>query len=117
MKVIIAGSRGFNNYGKLCDEVDDILKGRTNITIISGTAKGADRLGERYAEERGYNLLRFPANWDKHGRSAGYKRNLEMAKAADICICFWDGHSRGTEHMINHARIQCSEVHTIKYTS
>jgi hypothetical protein len=27
-----------------------------------------------------------------------------MAKASDALIAFWDGHSRGTEHMINFAK-------------
>ena len=83
--------------------MDEFLKqaNRKDIEIVSGTAMGADRLGERYAKENGYKLKRFPAEWDKYGKSAGYRRNAEMAKYADACVVFWDGVSRGTKHMID----------------
>ncbi len=78
-----------------------ILVDRTEpITIISGRAKGADRLGERFAQEHNIPIQRFLADWDTHGKKAGFLRNLEMAKAADILIAFWDGKSRGTQHMM-----------------
>ena len=104
MKVIIAGSRTFNDYPKLKKKLDSILKNQKDITIISGTASGADRLGERYANENHYNLEQYPAMWDIFGKKAGYMRNEEMAKVADACIVFWDGKSRGTKHMIDIAK-------------
>ncbi len=104
MKVIIAGSRTFNNYSDLKRKVSSILKNQKNITIISGTANGADRLGERYANENHHNLEQYPAMWDIFGKKAGYMRNEEMAKVADACIVFWDGKSRGTKHMIDIAK-------------
>lgn len=104
MKVIIAGSRTFNDFDTLCKVCDNVLQGQTDIEIVSGTARGADQLGERYALERGYPVKRFPANWNKHGKAAGYIRNEEMAKYADALIAFWDGKSRGTMHMINLAK-------------
>lgn len=105
-KVIIAGSRSFNDYPLLKSKVDEFFHrlDRKDIEIVSGTARGADKLGERYAVEKGYKLTRFPAEWDKYGKSAGYRRNAEMAKYADACIVFWDGKSKGTLHMINLAR-------------
>lgn len=101
MKVIIAGSRGFNDYELLKKVCDEHLVGIDEFVIISGTARGADKLGEDYAIERGQSILRFPADWDKYGKSAGYKRNEEMAQVADMLIAFWDGESRGTKHMID----------------
>ena len=74
------------------------------IEIVSGTANGADKLGEKYALETIFNLKKMPANWDLYGKSAGYVRNEEMAKYADACVCFWDGKSKGTKHMIDLAR-------------
>ena len=56
MKVIVAGSRTFNSYYKLRDKLNSILRNQKDITIISGTASGADRLGERYATENHYEL-------------------------------------------------------------
>lgn len=69
-------------------------------TIISGTASGADQLGERLAREHKFDLIQMPADWDGLGRRAGIVRNEEMAKIATHCIVFWDGESPGTKHMI-----------------
>jgi hypothetical protein len=106
MKLIVAGSRTFDNYKLLDISITDFIVHLTKepfhqLEIISGTAKGADHLGEIFAKKNHLKCSRFPANWDKYGKSAGYKRNEEMAKYADACICFWDGISRGTNHMIN----------------
>jgi len=102
MKVIIAGSRDFNDYEFLCQKCDALLLNlETYIEIVSGTARGADALGEQYAIERGYPVKRFPADWDTYGKSAGYRRNEQMANYADALIAFWDGKSRGTKHMID----------------
>ena len=54
--------------------------------------------------ENGWEVLSFPADWDKYGKAAGYKRNDEMARNADALIAFWDGKSRGTRHMIDLAK-------------
>ena len=99
-KVIIAGSRTFNSYETLREACDHLLQNKADITIVSGTARGADQLGERYAGMRGYKLIKMPAEWDKEGKSAGYKRNERMADVADGLIAFHDGESRGTAHMI-----------------
>lgn len=101
MRVIIAGSRDFTDYELLKKVCDEHFSDDDTITIISGTARGADQLGERYATEKGYAIERFPAEWDKYGKSAGYRRNEEMARVADMLIAFWDGESRGTKHMID----------------
>ncbi len=100
MKVIIAGSREFNDYSRLRDFCDRVLDGEKDIEVVSGTAKGADQMGERYAKERGYPVKRFPANWGKHGKGAGMIRNNDMADYGDALIAFWDGRSRGTKHII-----------------
>lgn len=106
MKVIIAGSRNFTDYNFLAEECNKILaKSVVGIwEVVSGTANGADKLGEKFANENGFAIKRFPADWNKHGKSAGYIRNEEMAKYADALIAFWDGKSKGTKHMIDLAR-------------
>ena len=100
-KVIVAGSRTFNDYENLHHTLNYLLQECQGITIISGDAQGADQLGTRYAEAKGYKVMHFPANWQKYGKSAGYKRNEEMAKHADALVAFWDGKSKGTKHMID----------------
>lgn len=115
MKVIIAGGRDFNNYELLCRKADKILSRQNEIEIVSGAAKGADKLGERYAEERGYLITRFFADWGTFGNVAGYRRNNEMGIYADALILFWDGESKGSGHMLKIAYNNNLEVRIIKY--
>jgi ABC-type enterochelin transport system substrate-binding protein len=115
MKVIIAGGRNFNDYNKLRESCDNILVNQKDVEIVSGTAAGADTLGERYAQEKGYEVKKFPAQWDLYGKSAGYKRNQQMAEYADGLIAFWDGKSRGTKHMIDIATNKGLKVRVIRY--
>lgn len=104
-RVIIAGGRDFNNYDGLARSMDKLLANVTDeIVIVCGMARGADSLGEKYAKERGYSVRYFPADWDTHGRAAGYIRNEEMAKNADALVAFWDGRSHGTKNMIEIAQ-------------
>lgn len=115
MKLIIAGGRDFSNYDLLCEEVSKIIAGVPCIEIVSGGARGADLLGEHYAIDKGIPVKRFPADWEKYGKSAGFRRNAEMAKYADWCICFWDGKSKGTGHMINLAKEAGLNIKIVTY--
>ena len=115
-KVIIAGTRDFSDYAFLREKCDAILSNRkhdSNIVIVSGTARGADRLGEQYARERGYRIERYPADWDRDGNSAGPIRNAKMADNAHALIAFWDGQSRGTMNMIETAKSKGLMVRTV----
>lgn len=117
-RVIIAGTRSFNDYELLRDSCNNLLseKQRTHtVVVISGTARGADQMGERYARERGFQLRRFPADWELYGKSAGHIRNAKMADNADALIAFWDGESKGTKNMIDNARRKGLAVRVIQY--
>lgn len=109
-KVIICGSREFDDYDLLKEKCDKILKRKVDsgedIVIVSGAAKGADSLGEKYAKERGYKLEKFPANWEKYGKRAGYLRNKQMATVSNACIAFLSayGENIGTKMMISIAK-------------
>jgi hypothetical protein len=103
-KVIIAGSRGFSNYKLLREQCNKFLREKrktSNIIVVSGHARGADTLGEKYAQDEGFTLEIYPAQWKKFGKGAGYRRNEQMAEIADALIAFWDGSSKGTKHMID----------------
>lgn len=115
VKIIVAGSRSFSDYEMLKEKLDELIRGRKNTEIVSGTAKGADLLGEKYARERGFEIKRFPADWDKFGKKAGYLRNEQMAKYANACVCFWDGNSRGTKSMIDLAEKHNLKTFVIRY--
>ena len=106
-RVIIAGSRSFNNYALLREHCLSFLQEKMKthrVIIVSGHARGADSLGERFANELGLPFELHPAKWRLLGKAAGMVRNAEMAKCSDALIAFWDGESRGTRHMINFAR-------------
>lgn len=116
MKLIVAGGRDFNNFPLMREKLDHLLcKHDGPITIISGTANGADKWGEAYARLHGYPVEQYPAQWKKYGRSAGYKRNAQMADLATHCVVFWDGKSRGSMHMINLAKEKGLEVRVVSY--
>jgi hypothetical protein len=100
-RVIIAGGRDFDDFRKLSEVCMHMLQNKRNVEIVSGTCKGADKLGEQFAKFAGHSLKQFPASWDELGKAAGFIRNKEMAEYADAAIIFWDGKSKGTGHMID----------------
>jgi hypothetical protein len=114
-KVIVAGGRDFTDYAILSSTLQHLLSGKRDVEIVSGVARGADSLAVKFAVDRNIPVKRFPADWDNHGNSAGYKRNVEMAKYADVCVCFWDGKSKGTADMIRVAKFYRLALRVIKY--
>lgn len=117
MKLIIAGSRSIISYKLL---KYSFKNSRFSLDyddrIVSGTAKGPDTLGEKLAKNYGLDIKRFPANWDKHGKSAGFIRNKKkMAEYSDGLLALWDGLSNGTEHMIETAEDNYLKTHVFEY--
>ena len=105
-KIVVAGCRDYNNYTEAKEFIEQCIskiKKEHTLIFLSGGCRGADKLGERFAEENGYKLIRYEANLDELGSSAGPIRNYEMAQACDCVICFWDGKSKGTKSMIEFA--------------
>lgn len=103
MFLLIAGSRTFNDYHFLKQMIDKELKTKYQTVIVSGGARGADTLAEKYAKENKLETIIFPAKWETFGKSAGYIRNIKMHeflanKPNKKVICFWDGMSKGTAH-------------------
>lgn len=97
MNVAVVGSRKFDNY-KLLESVLN----QYNITeIISGGARGADTLAEKYAKLNLIPIKIFQPDWKKYGRRAGIVRNVDIIKSANLVIAFWDGKSNGTKNSIN----------------
>jgi hypothetical protein len=114
IRVIVAGGRDFFDYTLLEKKLDKMFSEK-NVIVVSGMAKGADSLGERYAREHNLLISHFPALWQQHGNRAGFIRNEEMAKYADACVCFWDGLSVGTEHMIETAKRMNLKLRVVNY--
>lgn len=102
----MAGGRDFNDYQRLSKVMDHVLSQRDNdeVEIVSGGARGADSLGERYAKDNNLKLKIFPADWDSHGKAAGHIRNKQMAEYATHLVLFWDGKSKGSANMLETAK-------------
>jgi hypothetical protein len=104
-KIVIAGSRTFDDYLLLRKKMDHFTRElKSPPIIVTGGAKGADTLGVRWAMERGFYTMTYYPDWEKFGRKAGFLRNQTMAENANALVAFWDMKSRGTAHMINLAR-------------
>ena len=112
MKVIVAGSRNITDPIHIADAMNAAMASSSGIWIVElvcGEARGVDSIArhlihsvnESIPPDDRIVISSFPAYWDKYGKSAGYRRNLEMAEYADALIAVWDGKSKGTEHMIN----------------
>lgn len=118
-RLIVAGGRDFQNYSLLKEELitanNNLWNNGYQLVVISGLARGADNLGLQWAKEYNVPYETFPANWDLYGKSAGYKRNQQMADIADGLIAFWDGKSRGTSNMIQIMRGMAKPTKVIAY--
>lgn len=114
-RVIIAGSRDFDDLKYATQILDKVFSKKVPDAIVCGEAKGADTVGKAYAHRHQIAVHSFPAAWNLHGRSAGYIRNAEMADNADALVAFWDGESRGTKHMINLAREKGLKIIVVNY--
>jgi len=137
-RVIIAGGRNFNDFNLMTETMDGIMsKAKAkDIIIVSGKAKGADTLGEKWAGMRGHAVAPFPADWDninvpgavvktttrgkKYNAKAGHMRNEHMAVYASsgpirgTLVAFWNGDAGGTSSMISIARDYGMKVIVVK---
>ena len=103
-RLIVCGGVDFTDYAMLSRELDALIAALGAVTLVSGGARGADALAERYAAERGIPIRVFPAEWKRFGRAAGPIRNRAMLRFARertaVVAAFWNGRSRGTASMI-----------------
>lgn len=133
LKVIIAGSRNFNDYEFLKTKCDKILEryNKDNVFVMVGCAKGVDTMAFNYCLERGYEVEVHRANWgdfykkpsheigttkygDQYWKLAGLMRNQEMVDKADALIAFWYEKSNGTKDVIERAKRKNIPVRIIK---
>jgi hypothetical protein len=126
MRMIIAGGRDFEDYSLLKQKCREVLKelltaDSSSVEIVSGGARGADRLGETFARDYSFNLKVFKADWDRLGKIAGFVRNEQMAVYASedhdlgVLIAFWDGKSEGTGNMLDLAFRYNLKVYVVNY--
>ena len=99
--LLVVGSRSITDYRLVSSVLDKYCDMET--VIISGGAGGVDFLAEKYADEHGLEKVIMKADWNRHGKRAGYIRNAQMHEYISryddrLCIAFWDGRSKGTAH-------------------
>lgn len=103
-KVAIVGSRYFPSETK-CKQfiVQNVIKDRPNLEFVSGGAIGVDSWAYELYEQsdKVTDFKLFKPDWDKHGKKAGFLRNVEIIDYADEVYAFWDSTSRGTKHSID----------------
>lgn len=100
MKLIIAGSRDlYVSVEELHDIIGKTLGNLVITEIVWGMAPGIDSCGKEYADAFKIKDKPFPADWNKYGKPAGSRRNLQMAQYADALLLIWDGRSRGSANM------------------
>jgi hypothetical protein len=110
MKTIIAGGRDYHLTDEDFHKLDQ-LKG-TISEVVSGCARGVDTTGEIWANKNNIPVKKLPADWNKYGKSAGYKRNQQMAEYADAVILFPGG--KGTNHMYDIAKRKGLDIYDFR---
>jgi len=113
-KVLICGGRDFDNRDVLFTTLDDLNLRFCFSCVITGGAKGADRLAHLWAAKNHLDAKVYPANWERHGKMAGILRNREMLKeeSPDLIVAFPGG--RGTEDMVKIGRKAGVEVFEVE---
>ena len=108
MKLLIAGSRGIENFD-LSKYIEKDID-----TILSGGAKGIDTLAEEYADKMRLSKIILRPRYDLYGKAAPIKRNEELVSMADKILIIWDGASKGTKSTINYAKKLNKEIEVIE---
>ena len=115
IRLVVAGSRTIYDYARFRDWMDQLVNrtlhecgiSKDALIVVTGMASGGpDDMAYHYARwDRQLRWEEHPANWERHGKSAGFIRNTAMAKASDRALVIYDGHSSGTKHMLE----QCAK--------
>lgn len=106
-RILVTGSRKFSKTSEMLKIFKSIAYAAANmdVTLIHGNASGADRIAGKLAQDLGWKVEVYPADWEKYGRKAGPIRNQEMVNSgANICLAFPVGESKGTRHCISAAQ-------------
>lgn len=114
--IAIIGSRTFTDYNILTSFIKKFIDPIFINLIISGGAKGADKLGERFAQENNIETLIFKPNW-KLGKGAGMIRNKDIIENSDLIFVFWNGISKGTKNSFNLAKKLNKQIYLYQFTT
>jgi hypothetical protein len=101
LRIAIVGSREYKDLPKV---VSYVVALPPDTIVVSGGARGVDQAAEHAAHTHGLDCIICLADWELHGKKAGYLRNIDIVNNADKLVAFWDGKSKGTQHSINLAK-------------
>ena len=90
MKILICGCRNYSDYAKIKNYIKEKKEQYNDLIIVQGGAKGADSLAKRACADLNIECREYKADWDKHGKSAGPKRNQQMLdeENPDLVVAF-----------------------------
>jgi YspA, cpYpsA-related SLOG family len=115
MRVLVCGSRTWLTKEPIKKALEQLPK---DTVLIEGEARGADILSRIVAEELGFKIERYPAEWSKYGLAAGSIRNQEMLEKGkpELVLAFHQDilNSKGTKDMITRAMKAGIEVKLIQ---
>jgi hypothetical protein len=123
MRILVCGSRYWDDYtlieSKLREFGGESAGDFPDVIVIDGVCRGADCLANEAAHKLRYGALRFPADWETHGKAAGPIRNQKMLDDGrpDLVLAFHDNieNSKGTKDMVSRARKAGVPVEIIKH--
>ena len=116
LNIAVIGGRDFNDYDLMRKVLNHHNDNLTFVNcIVSGGAKGADTLAEKYAAEISREMVVFKPDYKKYGRAAPFIRNTQIVEFADEVFAFWDGKSNGTRDAINKAKKLGKKVYVTHY--
>lgn len=105
MRVLVTGARAWKDRDTISLVLRRVFDANRTAVLVVGDARGADAIAEEIWQELGGQVEKHPADWDRHGKAAGFIRNVDMVKAgADVCIAFPAGKASGTKHCMRAAR-------------
>ena len=114
--VVVAGGEEFNNYELLSERLDLLLSKRTEYVVIVTTFEnGVASEAARYGRNNSIVVANIPAHYEEHGNKADIMRNYEMINLADAVVCFSNGKSEITNHLIASAKEYATPIRVINY--
>lgn len=114
-RIAVIGSRSFTDYETFKKILKKLISNYSNVVIVSGKAKGTDSLAKKFALEFEIEFEGLDADWDAHGKSAGFKSNIDIWNASDFGLGFWDGKSSGTKDSFDISKKQNKDFFVYNY--
>lgn len=115
MRIAIVGSRDGLPWLRVKAAIGELMRLPGVTSVVSGGALGVDRLAESMALAAGKNVVTVRPDWKRFGKSAGFRRNVQIVEQADEVYAFWNGTSKGTKHTIDIATKMRKPVHVLTF--